>query len=187
MYVTQRRLMGEGPEIIDTLAHALWAFPPQSILVYVREPDLEGLALTELVRAFMPVVHASSQRLVVRERVEIGRFVGADGVHLPEKSLTAHQVRQLWPGAIVGRSLHDLSALAETTDVDYITLSPVFETDSHPNTPPLGLDAIVQAAKSTTPVYALGGIDESNAERVFATGVHGIAMMRAAWRKSAPI
>ena len=46
---------------------------------------------------------------------------------------------------------------------------------------------MVEAAKSKTPVYALGGVDEQNAEKVFATGIHGIAMMRAAWRKSAPL
>lgn len=186
MYVTSRRLMGNGPELVDTLASALWALPPESVLVYVREPDLEGLALTELLRAFMPIVHASSQRLVVRERVDIARFVGADGVHLPENSFTTEEVRQLWPSAILGRSLHDVSQLANAGDVDYATLSPIFETDSHPNTPPLGVAALTEAAKSTVPLYALGGIDETNAEEVFKTGVYGVAMMRAAWRRVAP-
>jgi thiamine-phosphate pyrophosphorylase len=153
----------------------------------VREPDLDGLALTELVRAFMPVVHAASQRLVLRERVDIGRFVGADGVHLPENSFRPDEVRQIWPSAILGRSLHSLEALSDVGDVDYVTLSPVFETDSHPDTKPLGLDAVAQASKSKVPLYALGGIDEQNARQVLQTGVHGVAMMRAAWRKVAPV
>jgi thiamine-phosphate pyrophosphorylase len=187
MYVTSRRLMGTGPEIVDTLAEALWSLPPESVLVYVREPDLDGLALTELVRAFMPVVHAASQRLVLRERVDIGRFVGADGVHLPENSFTPAEVRRIWPSAILGRSLHDLSSIATAGDVDYATLSPIFETDSHPETQPLGLSALQHAAAINVPLYALGGIDEANAQRVLETGVHGVAMMRAAWRKVAPV
>ncbi|MCC6807978.1 MAG: thiamine phosphate synthase [Deltaproteobacteria bacterium] len=187
MYVTSRRLMGTGPEIVDTLAEALWSLPPESVLVYVREPDLDGLALTELVRAFMPVVHAASQRLVLRERVDIGKFVGADGVHLPENSFRPDEVRQLWPSAILGRSLHDVAMLASPGDVDYVTLSPLFETDSHPGTPPLGMAALEEARKSKVPLYALGGIDEANATSVLATGVHGVAMMRAAWRRVAPL
>lgn len=186
MYVTSRRLMGTGPEIVDTLAEALWSLPPESVLVYVREPDLDGLALTELLRAFMPIVHAASQRIVVRERVDVARFVGADGVHLPENSFTTEEVRRLWPSAILGRSLHDLGALSHAGDVDYATLSPVFETDSHPGAPPLGLDVLSRAAHSPVPLYALGGIDEANAASVFATGVYGVAMMRAAWRRVSP-
>ena len=82
--------------------------------------------------------------------------------------------------------MHDVSQLAHAGDVDYATLSPIFETDSHPNTPPLGVAAPTEAAKSTVPLYALGGIDETNAEEVFKTGVYGVAMMRAAWRRVAP-
>jgi len=188
MYVTNRRLMGNGPELVDTLRSALWSLPPGSIMVYVREPDLEGLALVELCRAFIPVVRDSSQRIVVRDRIDVARFVGADGVQLPEESFTVSEARKLWPGGLVGVSLHDPSAIPADIDADFATLSPIFATETHPEAIPLGLDALRSAVVSTRcPLYALGGIDDSNAQATFATGVYGIAMMRTAWRAAAAL
>lgn len=187
LYVSNRRLMGNGPELIDTLKAALWDLPPQSILVYVREPDLEGMALTELCRAFLPVVRDASQRIVVRERIDVARFVGADGVHLPEHSFTPAEVRSLWPAAWIGKTVHSVQAAKAVTDVDYAILSPIFPTESHPNATPLGLDALREACSGPVPIYALGGIDGSNAESVFAAGANGVAMMRHAWRKHSPV
>ncbi len=187
MYVTHRRLMGNGPELVDTLRAALWQLPPESIMVYVREPDLEGLALVELCRAFVPIVRESSQRIVVRERVDVARYVGADGVQLPEDSFSVAEVRRLWPGALCGVSLHDPERLGGETEADFATLSPIHPSETHPTTAPLGLEALRRAVeRSRIPIYALGGIDADNAEATFATGVHGVAMMRAAWRPVAP-
>lgn len=186
MYITNRRLMGNGPELVETFRGALWELPPQSILVYVREPDLEGLALTELCRALIPVVRDASQRLVVRERIDVARYVGADGVHLPEQSFTPGEARLLWPGAWLGRSVHSTDAVLSVTDVDYVLLSPIFTTPTHPDQAPLGLDAVRNAASAKVPVYALGGIEPANAQSVFEAGATGVAMMRHAWRQHAP-
>lgn len=183
MFITNHKLMGEGPEILDTLRAAVWSLPPRSILVHIRERELEGRALTEMCRAMLPVIRDASQLVVVNDRLDIARYVGADGVHLPREGLPARMARSLWPSAILGRACHSQDELVAEEEVDYVTLSPIFDTPSKPGAVPQGLAAVERAAQGKTPFYALGGIDEKNAASVFAAGASGVAMMRAAWRR----
>jgi thiamine-phosphate pyrophosphorylase len=180
MFITNHKLMGEGPEILDTLRAAVWSLPPRSVLVHIRERELEGRALTELCRAMLPVIRDASQLVVVNDRLDIARYVGADGVHLPSTGLPASDARRLWPSAIIGQACHALDA--RDPEVDYVTLSPIFATPSKPGVAPQGLAMVKRAALLKTPFYALGGIDANNAASVFAAGAPGVAMMRGAWR-----
>ena len=63
-------------------------------------------------------------------------------------------------------SAHNMNDIicAEKNNFDFITLSPVFYTLSHPeNTTPLGLNRFRELCeKSKLPVFALGGITEEN-------------------------
>ena len=183
MFITNHKLMGEGPEIIDTLRAAVWSLPPRSVLVHIRERELEGHALTQLCRAMLPVIRDASQLVVVNDRLDIARYVGADGVHLPREGLPARAARHMWSSAIIGRACHSDEEVTAEEDIDYVTLSPIFETPSKPGAAPHGLAAVQRAAQSQTPFYALGGIDASNAASVFAAGAPGVAMMRAAWKR----
>ena len=183
MYITNHKLMGEGPEILDALRAAVWSLPPRSVLVHIRERDLEGRALTELCRAMLPIIRDASQLVVVNDRLDVARYVGADGVHLPREGLPARTARGLWPSAIIGRACHSADELVAEADIDYVTLSPIFETPSKPGVVAQGLGSVARAAQAQTPFYALGGIDASNAASVFAAGAPGVAMMRAAWRR----
>jgi hypothetical protein len=61
-------------------------------------------------------------------------------------------------------------------------LSPVLPTPSKPGQPSLGLERLTEAVQqSRTPLLALGGVDALTAPAVLATGVAGIACLRAAW------
>ncbi len=182
MFVTNRKLMGEGSEIADVLRRAVWSLPPFSVLVQIRERDLEGLELVNLCRAFIPIIRDASQLVVVNDRLDVARYVGADGVHLPRTGLSPKDARALWPSAIVGRACHSSEELLVEPEVDYATLSPIFATASKPETEPQGLAAVRRAAESKTPFYALGGINKGNAQMVFEAGAPGVAMMRAAWQ-----
>lgn len=181
MYVTNRRLMGEGPELVDNFRRVVWELPSGSLLVHVREKDLSGLALVELCRAWLPIARDAGHRVVINDRLDVARFVEADGVHLPETGLSIEEARRLWPGALVGRSCHSAEGVGLSQGADYVTLAPIHATPSKPDAAGLGLEALKKAAALRVPIYALGGFDGSNAEAAFAFGAHGVAMMRAAW------
>jgi 8-oxo-dGTP diphosphatase len=62
-------------------------------------------------------------------------------------------------------------------------LGPVQSTASHPGQAPLGWTEFERlAAKTTLPLYALGGLDSGHLGLAMACGAHGVAQLAAAWR-----
>lgn len=111
----------------------------------------------------------------------------ATGVHLPAGASVQDARRLLGDGVLIGQSAHDAGEIARAAQagVDYVTLSPIFVTESKPGYgPALGLAVLGRAWP--TPVLALGGIDESNIGACVAAGAAGAAVMGGAMRASAP-
>jgi thiamine monophosphate synthase len=88
--------------------------------------------------------------------------------------------------AVMGRSCHHPDELQRAAEegCDYATLSPIFASPSKPGYgPPLGPDLL---AAAPLPVYALGGIDASNASACIAAGAAGVAVMGAVMTATDP-
>jgi thiamine-phosphate pyrophosphorylase len=141
--------------------------------VVLREKDLphdERAALADALRVFVPILLVAS-----------ASTVPSYGVHLA----AADQLPAARP-RIVGRSAHSAGDLAAAAaeGCDYATLSPIFATASKPGYgPALGVDALRDAP---LPVYALGGVDPSNAGGCVAAGAAGVAVMGYVMRADDP-
>lgn len=73
-------------------------------------------------------------------------------------------------------------ALAEQMGVDFVTLSPVQATQTHPEAVPLGWDEAQRlTAGFNKPVYLLGGVGPSEREQAWEAGAQGVAGIRAFW------
>lgn len=135
----------------------------------LAEPDRAGIA-QELAR------HVT----VISARTPLPHTVG---VHL-----AAHQPAVAGPH---GRSCHDATQLrrAVSEGAAWVTLSPVAPTASKPGHGPAlgasGLGDLLPAAGGV-PVYALGGVDETNAAALRRAGAHGVAVMGAVMRADCP-
>ena len=109
----------------------------------------------------------------------------ADGVHLAGFD----RYPKVYTG-LVGRSCHGLDEVrqAEIEGVDYVTLSPVFETESKPGYgPPLGLGGLGRIVRQAhVPVYALGGIDLGRVAACRDAGAAGVAVQGAVARSPDP-
>lgn len=121
-------------------------------------------------------------RLLIAEDWRLALRVGAAGVHLPERG--AHKAR--WcrrkPGWLVTATAHSRAAVlrAAGNGADAVLLAPVFATQSHPETRPIGalrFAGLVRAAP--VPVYALGGITRATGRRLAGSGAVGIAAISA--------
>ena len=146
-------------------------------LVQVRERDLEGAELAELVRAVLDAVAGSRTRVVVNDRLDVALATGAHGVHLRADSFAARDVRRLAPaGFVVGRSVHTPAEAADA-DADYIVAGTVFPTASKPHLNTAlgiaGLRTIVEAAR--VPVLAIGGVSADNVMEIARAGAAGVA------------
>lgn len=170
--------MGEEPFMVS-MAKAL----EQGLrLIQLRE---KSPALPELERVALRVVtlaHAHGARVVVNADVRLAQAIGADGVHLTSAALMSLDARP--QTRLVSASCHSADELAKAAELglDYVQLSPVLPTLSHPGAPVLGWDAFAAlAGECPLPVYALGGVSRAHLETAWAAGAHGIAMLRGAW------
>jgi thiamine-phosphate pyrophosphorylase len=150
--------------------------------VQVREKDLEGRALAALVEELAALPEKGRARLLVNDRLDIAQSCGADGVHLPADSLPAAAVRRLvGKEFLVGVSCHNVGEVeqAAAAGADYVLVAPVFDTASKPGMTPMGLTRVGEICRrATVPVFALGGVDETNARACIDAGAKGLAGIR---------
>ena len=84
-------------------------------------------------------------------------------------------------GLPLGFSAHSLEGIqhAATNDFDYATVSPIFRTTTHPESPPIGLEELSKAcvAVADFPVFALGGIAPGRVQDCLDAGAYGVAVL----------
>ena len=170
-------------DLPDRVAAALAGLPPAVAAVQLRAKDMGGKDMLALARALRGVARAAGQWLMVNDRLDVAVAAGADGVHLPSRGIPAADARRLLgPGAIIGASCHSVAEVRRARDggADFATFGPVFDTPSKRAWgPPVGLDALREAARLGLPLVALGGVDPSNAASTVAAGAAGVAAIRA--------
>jgi len=159
--------------------------------VQLREKDLPAGALFELARELRRRCTRHGVRLLINDRIDVALAVGADGVHLPVDSFAAGDARALvGPGRLIGVSTHSLEQAqrASAAGADFVVFGPVFATPSkRPFGPPLGLEALAQAAGAVSvPVFAIGGVTVARADAVCRHGAHGIAAIAAVLEATDP-
>jgi len=151
-------------------------------LVQLREKNLDRDAMRDLALRMLPMLRAHDAKLLLNGDVELAHEVGADGVQLTSTQLAELSERPAvnWCAA----SCHDAEELrcAEQLGCDFVLLSPVLPTQSHPGAPTLGWKNFAAIAQqSSIPVYALGGLQFADMEVAWQHGAHGIALLRQAW------
>lgn len=150
-------------------------------LVQIREKQLDGRLLFDLVSKAVSLTKGSTTRLLVNGRTDVAIAAGADGVHLPSDAYSPTVAREMvGKEFLIGVSTHRLDevAAAEQAGADYVVFGPVFDTAG--KSPENGIDRLIQAVQSFPhiPILGLGGIDESNFYEVLETGAEGFAAIR---------
>jgi 8-oxo-dGTP diphosphatase len=107
------------------------------------------------------------------------------GLHLNSNQLLGCEARPVASSILLGASCHTAAEIkhAEKIGVNYICLAPVQATHSHPDQAGMGWDRfrpLVDAA--TIPVYALGGMTESDLAIAVENGAQGIAAISEWWK-----
>lgn len=120
--------------------------------------------------------------LVLNSKVSHEFWHHAEGIHLRAEELERIKGRpvQGWFGA----SCHTLAEAerAKALGVDYLFVSPVEPTGSHPDVQCLGWEKFAEiVSKLAFPVYALGGLHLTDLHEARTRGARGIAGISAFW------
>ena len=120
---------------------------------------------------------------ILNDRADLSLAIFADGVHLGQDDLPLKDARKILGNkAIIGVSCQNFNHAKKAQDdgADYIGFGSVFKTQTKPDRSPMNPGLLKRVARNIKiPVFAIGGIDMSNVEKVKNLGITRFAVCRA--------
>lgn len=153
-------------------------------LVQLRAKNLSPRAYCYCAEKALKLCERYQAKLLVNSTVEIANSVGSHGVHLTSQRLMALSQRPFNSDFWVAASCHNMQQIQQANrhKIDFLVLSPVKNTASHPTHLPLGWYNFFQLTElAYCPVFALGGMTMKELAVAYAHGAQGIAAIRAFW------
>lgn len=160
-------LRAEAEAICRLLRRGWWR-------VHIRKPGLPADALRQLL-SLIPQHFRS--RLSIHDHFPLAEEYGLGGIHLNSRNPS---VPAVWKG-LVSLSCHSLEEMRANRGLDYVTLSPIFDSISKPGyASRFSLPALRE--ENLENVFALGGVTFSRLHELEEAGFGGAAMLSEAWR-----
>jgi len=159
-------------------------------LLQLRARELSDDDYKGLVPEVLQRCRQVNARLLLNAEPKLAKESGAAGVHLTSERLMALSTRPLDDTCLVAASCHNQDQLehAANLGLDFVVVSPVKGTTSHPGARPLGFKGFHDLAdQAKIPVYALGGMQVSDLSTAFQSGAQGIAAIRGLWNQALPV
>jgi len=120
---------------------------------------------------------------IVNDYLDLALAVDADGLHIGQKDLPLSVVRgQLPVDRIVGCSVTTVSQAvkAEKEGADYVAVGSIFSTIMKQGATVVGVETLKQVRRVvSSPLVAIGGINEDNIGQVVAAGADSVAVISA--------
>ena len=176
-YITDRHHAGGMVALLDHIRRHL---NNGVSMIQIREKDLTARELVTVLDTVLDMPNPRGTKILVNSRADVALACYADGLHLPADAISPGALRLITPADfLIGVSCHSGEEVrkAEIEGADFAVYGPVFAPGSKKSLmAPKGLGKLKKVCASTVlPVYALGGIEESNAGECVAAGAAGVA------------
>lgn len=165
-------------------------------ILHLRKPKSCKKQYEQLLKAINPNYHS---RIMLHQFHDLAAIYGCKGIHLKgihknqftkekdglKKYIESYQNK----GFCVSTGVHSLTELKkyQSSTLDYVFLSPIFNSISKKNYNALKLDhKTFKNIFSKFPVWALGGVDLEKIEYVYQMGFKGAAVLGAIWKTNEP-
>jgi len=153
-------------------------------MIQIREKQLSAEALLQFSRNVIAAAAPYSAKVFINSDLDLAQGLNAAGVHFSSSQLMALQSKP--QGLLSGASCHNEKELMQAArlGLDYVMLSPVQATRSHPQASTLGWECFTKLIEGyALPVFALGGMQVDDLHLARMHGAHGIALQRAIWNQ----
>ncbi|SDL88407.1 8-oxo-dGTP diphosphatase [Franzmannia pantelleriensis] len=186
MLPTEYLISAEEDDDADFLAKLERALREDGIrLVQLRAKTLAHEAYVARAEQALALCREHAARLLLNGEPSLLDEVDADGIHLTSERLMSLERRPIAEGKWLSASTHDRAQLEQAARIgcDFVTLSPLRTTPTHPDADPLGWHDFQQLVETAgMPVFALGGMTRYDADHARAVGAQGIASIRDFWK-----
>ena len=179
LYLVTNRHQTNNRSLLTVLHEALQAGVR---LIQLREKDLDIRRLLPLATEVLNMARSFNASLLINDRIDLAKAIGADGVHLRANSLPISVTRRmLGPKALIGASAHTQQEVmaAESQGADFIVFGPIYDTASKRDFgPPLGARGLEEVqGRCKKPLYAIGGLTPARVAEVRGAGAYGVAVI----------
>lgn len=152
-------------------------------LRYKNASETEVLQLAEQVKKMMEGYDCT---FIINDFPQVAKAVDADGVHLGLEDTRVHEARAILGfNKIIGGTANTLNDVQQrhAEQCDYVGLGPFrFTATKDKLSPIVGLEGFksimtrLNELHITTPVYAIGGIQQEDIKSILQTGIYGVAL-----------
>ncbi|MFL9989427.1 thiamine phosphate synthase [Paraburkholderia sediminicola] len=153
-------------------------------LVQLRSKEMDSQTYVKLAEEVLHICHVHGARLILNgPNCDLGSTL-VDGMHLSSERLMACTLRPFPSTGLVSAACHSLDQLlhAQNIGIDFVTLSPVLATTSHPDARPIGWQRFADlVSPMEMPIYALGGMTRNHIVVARSHGACGIAAITGLW------
>ncbi len=186
MLPTEYLITGEEPDDERFASLLERALREDSIrLVQLRAKSLDDTAYVARAERALKLCREYGAKLLLNGEPTLLDRVDADGIHLTSARLMQLDRRPIAENKWLSASTHDQKQLSQAAVLgcDFVTLSPLRTTPSHPEVAPMGWHDFQQLVeRAGMPVFALGGMTRFDANHARAVGAQGIASIRDFWK-----
>lgn len=169
-------------DFVSRAASIMRALGPRGA-VHLRSSRLDGRRFHDIARELAVMQEESGCWLIVNDRVDVARSVGARGAQLASHSLEVADALLVSGDMPVGTSIHSVeeALAAEAAGAAWCVAGTVFETPSHSGREPARIEFIERVASAVSlPVIAIGGVTPEDVPSLLRAGAHGVATIRGA-------
>ncbi|MCG8377898.1 MAG: Nudix family hydrolase [Proteobacteria bacterium] len=155
----------------------------------LRLKSRENYQFGQLVEQIKELSIRYNSRLILNGSINDINNYAIDGIHLKSTQLYQFIDRPIGTEFLLGASCHNENDIdqAKKIGVDYLFISPVNSTKSHPGIKGIGWSRFKElVSDAELPVYALGGMSRPDLKIAKQSGASGIAVISSVWESKQP-
>jgi thiamine-phosphate pyrophosphorylase len=180
LYVILDRQFLEGREEVDIARQII---DGGARVIQLRDKQGKKGELLLIAQKLRELCSQAHIPFIINDYLDLAIAVDADGLHIGQEDLPLSVVRkELSIDKIVGYSVTTLSQAtkAQGEGADYIAVGSIFPTTTKKEATVVGVDMLKEVKRAvSTPVVAVGGINENNVDKVVAAGADALAVISA--------
>lgn len=186
MTYSRLQYISSGDSIAEQYDRIVKALANGITWVQIRFKKADDALFLELAQQVKALKSDYDFTLIINDKAAIAKQIDADGLHVGLSDMPIAEARELLgAGKIIGGTANNLQDVLQRIDepCDYIGLGPLrFTASKEELSPNLGYEgyfAISKAiARINTPIYAIGGVVETDFAPLLSAGVYGVALCK---------
>ncbi|MDH5423659.1 MAG: Nudix family hydrolase [Gammaproteobacteria bacterium] len=178
------QITGQFSSLHDLVNKCQRCFDQGIKFLHFRAHELDDERYLEYATHLLRLCRQRNTKLILNRTLDMFNAIDADGLHLSRHAMKNHLQRPVAIDKLFSVSCHNKSELeqAQMLVADYAFLSPVKKALSHDAGAELGLDEFsVLAQGCDIPLYALGGMNYGDLDRIRGLQGKGVATISAYW------